>query len=117
MFDYYLREDAEQFKYIFIPKVLMTDELFIKLSLQAKILYGLLLDRMSRSKKNHWIDHNDHVYIIYPIVEIQDDMGASKRKIQDYLSELEGYGLIERKKQGNGRPNLLYIKNFILESA
>ena len=112
-FNYYRKHDANQFNFIRIPKVLMTEESFDSLSLQSKLLYGMLIDRMSVSGKNQWIDEENRVYIVYPIQEIQRDMKVSKHKAIDCLAELEQIGLVEKRLKGNGRPTHLYVKNFV----
>lgn len=113
---YYYKHESEQYNFIRIPKMLMTEELFASLSLQAKILYGLLLDRVGTAKKNHWIDENKKVYVLYQISEIMEDMNISKAKAIKSLYELEQMGLVEKKQRGLGLPSLLYVKNFITES-
>lgn len=113
-FDYFYGAQANQFNFIKIPKDLLTESVFAKLSLSAKILYGILLDRMSLSMKNGWFDKENKPYIIYPISEIQEDLNLSKRKAMDHLLELEQIGLVEKKKRGFGLPSILYIKNFVV---
>lgn len=112
MFDYYYGRAAEQFTFIRIPKLLLTDECFQELSISAKFLYGVLLDRMSLSRKNAWLDENGRVYIIYQISEIQEDLGFSKGKVIELLKELERIGLLEKKRRGMGLPSILYVKSF-----
>ena len=85
----------------------MTADYFTSLSLQAKLLYGMLLDRMSKFFQNHWLDEEGKAYIIYLVNEIQEDLNLARRMIMDNLFELENVGLVERKKQGNGRPNCI----------
>ncbi len=114
-FEYYYGNQAEQFSFIKIPKVMITDATFSELSLPAKVLYGLLLDRMSLSMKNRWFDSENRVYIIYQIADIQEDLGISKNKAIDLLAALEKFGLVEKKRRGLGMPSLLYVKNFITE--
>lgn len=114
-FNYYYGEEAEQFSFIRIPKVMLTEERFSPLSLSAKILYGLLLDRMSLSARNGWLDEEKRVYIIFKIEEIQDILGFSKKKSIDYLNELEQFGLVEKKRRGLGLPSILYIKSFMIK--
>ena len=114
-FEYYYGNQAEQFSFIKIPKIMITDETFSDLSLPAKVLYGLLLDRMSLSMKNRWFDSENRVYIIYQIADIQEDLGISKNKAIDLLAALEKFGLVEKKRRGLGMPSLLYVKNFITE--
>ena len=87
-------------------------EAFSSLSIQAKILYGMLLDRMGMSYKNKWMDEENKVYIVYSLDEIQSDMNVSKHKAVDCLAELEDVGLIVKKKRGKGLPNQIYVKNF-----
>ena len=112
-FNYYYSNEAEQFNFYRIPKVLFTDKRFAKLSVEAKVLYGLLLDRMSLSVKNNWIDEDNRVYIFFKIEDVQEYMGVGKDKCIKLFSELEkGIGLIERKKQGQGNPALIYVLNF-----
>ncbi|MCF0127789.1 MAG: replication initiator protein A [Pseudobutyrivibrio sp.] len=116
-FNYFYGTEADQFSFIRIPKVLLTGEDFSGLSLQAKVLYGLLLDRMGLSVKNRWLDDNDRVFIIYQIAEIQEDLGFSKKKAMEFLNELEAIGLVEKKKRGFGLPSILYVKNFITQES
>lgn len=114
-FDYYYGSQAEQFSFIRIPRAMLTDEAFASLSLQAKVLFSVFLDRMGISMRNGWFDEKNRVFIIYQISEIQEDLGFSKRKAMDYLAELEKFGLVEKKKRGFGLPNVLYIKNFLIQ--
>ena len=79
-YDYYYSSQADQFSFVRIPKILLTGKDFQELSLNAKVLYGVLLDRMSLSMKNGWLDDENRVYIIYPIEEIRETMGFSRKK-------------------------------------
>lgn len=115
-FDYYYGKESEQFKFFRIPKELITNPKFSKLSSDAKLLYGLMLDKMSLSQKNNWFDKHNRVYIIYTIDEIMEELNRSNGTCTKILAELDtvkGIGLIERKKQGLGKPDLIYVKNFI----
>ncbi len=114
-FDYYYGTQADQFNFIRIPKAMLTEKTFSSLSLQAKMLYGVLLDRMGLSMKNGWFDAENKVYIIYQIAEIQEDLGFSKKKAIDYLNELENFGLVEKKRRGLGLPSILYVKSFLIQ--
>lgn len=116
-FNYYYGNQADQFSFIRIPRVLLVDQLFSPLSLQSKILYGVLLDRMGISMRNGWFDELNRVYIIYQISEIQGDLGFSKKKAIDYLTELEQFGLVEKKRRGLGLPSILYVKSFMTKDA
>lgn len=110
--DYFYRSEAGQFSFIKIPKLLVIGEDFSSLSISAKILYGLLLDRMAIASKNKWIDDEGRVYIQYQLSEIQEDMNISKRKAGECLNELQDMGLIVKRKGGNGYPSRIYVKNF-----
>lgn len=114
-FSYFYGEESEQFNFYRIPKLLITGAQFKNLSTDAKLLYGLLLDRMGLSAKNGWYDEQGRVYIYYTLEEIMEDMNCSKDKGVKLLSELDanrGIGLIERVKQGQGRPARIYVKRF-----
>ena len=113
-FDYYYGAQAEQFNFIRIPKAMIVDPLFADLSVNAKLLYGVLLDRMNLSMKNRWFDSENRVYIIYQIAEIMEDFNFSKKTAVRYLNELENFGLVEKKRRGLGLPSLLYVKNFVV---
>lgn len=112
-FDYYYGSQADQYTFIRIPKLILIDTAFAGLSIQAKILYAVLLDRMGLSMKNGWMDKDQRIYIIYQIQEIQEDLGFSKKKAIDYLGELEKIGLVEKKRRGFGLPSILYVKSFM----
>lgn len=116
-FEYYYGTQADQFSFIRIPRILLLDKAFSALSLSAKVLYSVLLDRMGLSMKNKWLDEENKVYIIYQITEIQSDLGFSKKKAMDYLTELEKIGLIEKKKRGFGLPNIIYVKSFMAHQS
>ena len=117
-FDYFYGQQAEMFSFYRVPKVLFTDERFWNISTDAKLLYGILLDRMNLSAKNGWMDEAGRVYIIFTIDEIKGSIGCAKKKAVKLLDELERKcGLIERKRQGLGKPNLIYVKNFVDNSV
>lgn len=115
-FDYYYGDESNQFAFYRIPRQLITGEAFKKLSTDAKLLYGLLLDRMGLSAKNGWYDDMGRVFIYYTLDEIQEDLNCGHEKAVRLLAELDtgkkGFGLIERVKQGQGRPTKLYVKRF-----
>lgn len=118
MYDYFYGAEAEQFSFYRIPKVLFTEERFRTVSAEAKVLYGLLLDRMSLSCKNGWLDKERRVYIIFTIEEVMTALGCADQKAGKLLHELESKcRLIERKRQGLGKPNLIYVKNFVDKAA
>ena len=117
-FDYFYGAEAEQFTFFRIPKVLFKDKRFKDMSTDAKLLYGLMLDRMGLSMRNRWIDDDNRVYIIYKMEEIIEDIGCARQKVAKLLEELDkSVGLIERKRQGLGKPNIIYVKNFITANS
>ena len=119
-FDYYRGMEAEQYTFYRIPKVLFTAECFKSLSCEAKVLYGLLLDRMSLSIKNRWFDEEDRVYIIFTVEEIMELMCCKTQKAVKLMKELDsdgGIGLIEKKRLGLGKPNVIYVKNFLIKEV
>lgn len=108
-YEYFYGAQAEQFSFYRIPKALFTEPNFRELSTDAKVLYGILLDRMSLSLKNQWLDAQNKVYIIFTVEEIMDALNCANQKATRLMVELEKQaGLIERKRQGLGRPNLIY---------
>ena len=112
-FDYFYEEQSQQFAFYRIPKVLFTDNRFQKISTEGKVLYGLLLDRVSLSRENGWIDEERRVYIIFTLNAIRQAMNCAEKSAIKYLTELEDFGLIERIRQGLGKPAIIYVKNFI----
>ena len=113
-YDYFYGQQSDLFTFYRVPKVLFTNERFWNISADAKMLYGILLDRMSLSAKNGWINEGGRVYIIFTIDEAKSALNCAEQKAIKLLSELEKKaGLIERKRQGLGKPNLIYVKNFI----
>lgn len=115
-FEYFYGEQSDMYAFYRIPKILITSDYFTELSTNAKLLYGLLLDRVSLSSTNGWFDEQGRVYIIYTIGSIQRDMHCGDKKATRLLAELEKWELIEKKHQGQGKPSIIYVKNFLLPS-
>ena len=116
MYPYYYGLEAEQFSFYRIPKLLVIDECFRSISTDAKLLYGLMLDRMSLSIKNGWTDDLGRVYIYFPIEEVMELLHCKSKKATRLMAELDskkGIGLIERVRQGQGKPSIIYVKNFV----
>lgn len=114
-FDYYYGIEADQYTFVKIPRLLIKDLRFKKLSTEAKLLYSLMLDRMSLSIKNGWIDEENRAYIYYTYENIMEDLNCAREKCAKTLAELDskkGIGLIEKKRQGLGKPDIIYVKNF-----
>ena len=113
-FDYFYGQQSEQFSFYRIPKMLFTDDRFWNVSTDAKLLYGILLDRMNLSARNGWMDAAGRVYIIFTLEETMAALNCGDNKATKLYNELEKKcGLIERKRQGLGKPNLIYVKNFV----
>ena len=114
-FDYYYGVEAEQFSFYRVPRLLIKDGRFRGLSSDAKLLYGLMLDRMALSMKNGWLDSENRAYIIYSVENIAEDLGCSKPTCTKIIKELDsdsGIGLVEKKRRGQGKPDIIYVKNF-----
>ena len=114
-FAYFQEQDSEQFSFFRIPKVMFSDKRFEELSSEAKILYGVMLDRVGLSRKNGWVDEAGNVYIYFSIDEMMSYLKWTRYKIFQLLDELDskkGIGLIERKRTGFNKPNVIYVKNF-----
>ena len=115
--DYFYGQAGELFSFFRIPKALFQEQRFQDLSTDAKTLYGILLDRMSLSVKNGWLDEQNRVFIIFTIEDVKRALCCADNKATKLLRELEKFGLIERKRRGQGKPSLGYVKNFSAESS
>ena len=115
--DYFYGQTGELFSFYRIPKALFQEQRFQSLSTDAKTLYGILLDRMSLSVKNGWLDKQNRVFIIFTIEDVKRALCCADNKATKLLRELEKFGLIERKRRGQGKPCLVYVKNFSAESS
>ena len=114
MSDFFYGEQANLFSFYRLPKALFTSRRFEDVSVEAKVLYGFLLDRMGLSVKNGWKDEEGRAYIIFTVEAIMEHLGCSNKKAVGLLRELdEKADLIERRRQGQGRPSLIYVKTFM----
>lgn len=100
-------------KFFILPKEIMQK----KLSDGGKLLYALMLDRHHLSLENGWRDDEGRVYIFFTIEEIKEKLGWGEQKSVKILAELEKSGLIERKRQGLGKPSIIYVKDLCFERA
>ena len=119
-FEYFHGMESQQYSFYRVPKILFTAKCFASLSCEAKVLYGLMLDRMSLSLKNRWFDEEDRVYIIFTVEEIAELLNCGTQKAVKLIKELDssqGIGLIEKKRLGLGRPNVIYVKNFMVRDV
>ena len=117
VFSYFTGNESEMLSFYRVPKLLMTNEFFKGISSDAKILYGLTLDRMSLSLKNGWFDEENRAYIYFSIDDIAELLNCGKNKAVKSMQELEAVGLIEKRRQGMGKSNVLYVKNFVIENG
>ena len=108
-FPYYYGQEVELHSFYRVPKQLMTDPMFDGLSAEAKLLYGILLDRMQLSQKNEWFDESGRVYLYFTIESIMEVMHCSNKKACRLLTELKNIGLVTRTRQGLGKPDKLYV--------
>jgi hypothetical protein len=117
-FEYFYGNEAEQFTFYRIPKILVTSPTFKRVSDSAKLLYGLMLDRMGLSIRNGWVDDENRAYIFFTTNDVMEQMCCGTEKATKLLAELDsekGIGLIERKKQGQGKPAIVYLKKFYVD--
>jgi len=114
-FSYYYSREADQFTFYRIPKELFKNKFFASLSCEAKVLYGLMFDRMGLSMKNAWLDELNRVYIYFTIEDVNELLGCKKDKSGKLFKELIDFGLIERKRQGQGKASRIYVKSFMLK--
>lgn len=111
-FNYFYGRKAKKFSFIMFPKILFTDERFRTLSTDAKVLYALMLDKVSLSAKNGWVDEENRVFITYPIDMIEEDLGCADQKAKKTRKALVTFGLIEVVRFGQGKADRIYVKDF-----
>lgn len=112
-FPFFRIGEAEQFSFYRVPKALFQNESFSAISTDAKLLYGLLLDRLDLSVKNKWADEYGRAYIFFKIEAVQEQLGCGNKKAIRLMRELEEAGLISRKKQFNQQPDIIYVHKFL----
>ena len=113
IFDYFKSQESEMLSFYRIPKLLFTNDYFADLDVSAKVLYGLMLERMSLSLKNSWFDSENRAYIYFSQQDAMELLNCKVNKVISLFKELDKFGLIERKKQGQGKPDVIYLKNFV----
>ena len=119
-FDYFYRKPEGQYPFYRIPKLLFTDSRFEALSTDAKLLYSMLVDRIGVSLKNGWVDGQGRIYIYFTVEEVQERFRCASGKAVRLLAELDGtkgIGLIESVRQGQGKPNIIYVKDFASDTS
>ncbi len=116
LFPYFYLEEAGQFTFYRVPKALFEDAIFKDLPTDSKLLYGIMMDRMSLSMRNGWLDPEGRAYIYFTVESISECFQCGRDKAMRMLSDLDtksGIGLIRRERQGFGQPDKIYLKNFI----
>ena len=108
-------QQADMYSFIYIPKFLMTERTFSSIQNTSKIIYGFLMDRMKMSIKNQWIDDKGRVYLIYPMNELENDAGMSRKRIMECLQELKEAGLLEQDVDDLGYTGIMYLKHIAVE--
>lgn len=98
-----------------LPKFLIHNEEFKKLSSDAKILYSIMRDRHQLSLQNNWIDNDGYVFLIYSRENMMEDLQLSDKTITKAVKDLKKHGLIDEVRQGQGKPNLIYVMTVSLD--
>nr|WP_325259776.1 DUF6017 domain-containing protein [uncultured Oscillibacter sp.] len=106
--DYFYGNETGQFRFYRVPKALFGGAL----SLEAVTLYGMMLDRVGLSAKNGWMDGLGRVFIYFVQKDVQKFLRCGHNRATAFMRELERFGLIKRKRQGLGKPAMIYVKNF-----
>ena len=112
MNDYFTADDAEEYCFYRIPKPLILNPDYRSVPVEAKMLYGLMLDRMGLSVSNGWLDEQGRVFIYYTVDAVREDLCCGKEKACKLLADLERADLIERRRQGLTKPSITYVKRF-----
>ncbi len=108
-FESYKINEVLQHKYYQIPQELFENSFYKDLCLESKILYAFLLDRLTLSKKNHWINENGEIYLIFTRIEVQEKLNLSDKPVSKAFRQLVEVNLINEKKQGFGKPKLIFV--------
>jgi len=117
-YDYYSGAESDQFRFLRIPKVFFEDSDYEDLGSDEKILYGFLHEQVDFSQKNGWVDEQGRTYVIRSLESIQKLLhNCSPDKARTTLKNLIDYGLIEKKRRGQGKPDLIYVKNFVTKKG
>lgn len=107
---YFRLNEILEDKYYQIPQELFVSSLYKnKLNSDSKILYAFLLDRLSLSQKNHWFDEYGRVYLIFTREEVQNKLNLSDKTATKAFKQLSEVNLVNEKRQGLGKPNLIYV--------
>lgn len=103
---------GKHFNFFQLPEDLVFNDCFKELSTDAKVLYCIMLKRVGLSYKHGWMDSAGRTYIIYTLEEAMRVFRCANQKATKLFNELEAVGLIEKIRQGQGKPDLVYVKDF-----
>jgi len=109
------RNEVMQFQFYSVPKIFFVEKKYKKMSLIAKVIYSIYLDRLGLSQKNEWINNKEQVYLCFTRKEMADILGISEKTVGEVNKELKKYNLIYEERKGLGKPNLIYLSNFIVD--
>lgn len=73
-----------EYTYYQLPQELFENERYQYLSIEAKVIYSFLLNKMNLSKINHWINDNSEIYLIYTRKEIQSKLNLSDKRLREH---------------------------------
>ena len=108
-FNYITRKDKTKELFFKLPKALMYETKYKEISANAKLLYGMLLDRTGLSIENDWFDEEDRAYIICEVSEIEIFLKCARATANKALKELEKINLVKKLRLGQGEANFLYV--------
>ena len=106
---YFKKKEQYQERFYQLPKVFFTNEIYKKLSLEAKVAYSILRDRLELSLQNDWVDSEENIYFIYTNENLMEILNLGKNKVVKIKKELESVNLLRQKRLGLNKPNMLYL--------
>ena len=111
------RNEVMQFQFYSVPKIFFIEKRYKKMSLLAKIIYSIFLDRLNLSQRNEWFNNKEQVYLVFTRKEMADTLNISEKTVGEVIKELKKYKLICEERRGLGKPNLIYLSNFIVDKG
>ena len=102
----YMTSETKLPAYLPYPRFLLSFDL----TLTAKLVYALLLDRTTLSQKNGWFDEAGHIYVLFTLKCMAEAINRSTMSVKKALNELQTAELIERKHYGFSMPNRIFVK-------
>lgn len=99
-----------------IPKALFFDKRYEDLSVDAKILYSLLLDRKEMAVRNGWIDRYGAVYVLYSREEMEKHLNVPAARVERALAQLEAHDqMVAVARPYKGRADQIYVRDITAE--